>query len=57
MSIHIFMDDSGDIAVFFAFQMGRHAAVAVNTVAPVVKWALYSIVRPKKTGYKAWEAA
>ena len=34
--IHIFMDGSGAVAVSFALQIRRHAAVAVNTVVPVV---------------------
>jgi len=34
--VHIFMDSGGAVAVSFALQIGRHAAVAVNTVVFVV---------------------
>ena len=35
-NIHIFMDGCGTVVVSFTLQIGRHAAIAVNTVVPVV---------------------
>ena len=37
LHVHIFMDGSGTVAISFAFQINRHAAIAVNTVVPVVE--------------------
>jgi len=36
LSVHIFMDGSGAVAVSFTLQIDRHGTVAVNTVVPVV---------------------
>ena len=35
-NIHIFMDSCSAVVVSLALQIGRHAAIAVNTVVPVV---------------------
>ena len=36
LPVHIFMDGSGAITVPFAFQVDRHAAIAIDAVVPVV---------------------
>ncbi len=36
LHVHVFMDSCGTVAVSYALQIGRHAAVAVNAVVPVV---------------------
>ena len=36
LRVHVFMDGTGTVAVSLALQIGRHAAIAVNTVVPVV---------------------
>ena len=36
LRVHIFMDGSGTVTISFALQIDRHAAIAINTVVPVV---------------------
>ncbi len=44
LRIYIFMNGCGAVAVSIAFQIGRHAAVAVNTVVPVVMSLIFPVL-------------